>query len=279
MTAPRRKGPDQPMHTSWKRPWPRWLRDRGQGRSHSERGAIAARGLVALLALAALVACQDRAAQAQAQAAAQAAAAEEAANQAGAAFDTAVAAENWPLAKAQGDVLLAQYPDTEAAKRIRPLHAEAKAKADAARETMRLASLWSYNTETVKGGKQLSAAIYAKDDVDTDGSGEKQVRLIFRDHPDWGRSSYLVLQAGDFDCYGSCRVKVAIDDATPKAMAANRPKTDEAIAMFIDDQRALWRMTQDAKVMSVEFPVSAGGTRTAVFEVGGLDRAKLPAWN
>ena len=235
--------------------------------------------VVLSLALIATTACQDRAAQAQAQAAAQAAAAEDAAKQSAAAFDAAVAAQNWQLAKAQGDVLLAQYPETEAAKRIRPLHAEAKAKADAARETMRLASLWSYNTETVPGGKQLSAAIYAKDDIDTDGSGEKQVRLIFRDHPDWGRSSYLVLQAGDFDCYGSCRVKVTIDDAAPKSMAANRPKTDEAIAMFIDDQRALWRMTKDAKRMSIEFPIRAGGTRTAVFEVGGLDRSKLPAWN
>lgn len=235
--------------------------------------------LALLLALVAATACQDRAAQAQAQAAAQAAAAEASAKQMADAFDAAVAQQNWPLAKAQGDVLLAQYPDSEAAKKIRPLHAEAKAKADAARETMRLASLWSYNTETVKGGKQLSAAIYAKEDVDTDGSGEKQVRLIFRDHPDWGRSSYLVLQAGDFDCYGSCRVKVTVDDAAPKSMAANRPKTDEAIAMFIDDQRTLWRMAKDAQVMSVEFPVKAGGPRTAVFEVGGLDAAKLPAWN
>ncbi len=235
--------------------------------------------LAALLILITATACQDPAEQARAQAAAQAAANEDAAKQSAAAFDAAIAAQNWQLAKAQGDVLLAQYPDTEAAKRIRPQHAEAKAKADAAREDMRLASLWSYNTETVPGGKQLSAAIYAKDDVDTDGSGAKQVRLIFRDHPDWGRSSYLVLQAGDFDCYSSCKVKVTVDDAAPKSMSANRPKTDEAIAMFIDDERALWRMTKDAKRLSVEFPVKAGGTRTAVFEVGGLDETKLPAWN
>jgi hypothetical protein len=61
-------------------------------------------------------------------------------------------------------------------------------------------------------------------------------------------------------------------------MAANRPDTDEAIAMFIDDERALWRMLDGAKMLSVEYPVKAGGTRTAVFEVGGLDRSKLPGW-
>lgn len=234
--------------------------------------------LAALIALAATGGCQDRAAQAEAQAAAQAAANEQAAAEAGAAFDAAVAAENWALAKAQGDVLLAQYPDTAAAQRIRPLHAEARARADAAREEMRLASLWSYNVESVKGGQQLSAAIFAREDLDTDGSGAKPVRLIFRDHPSWGRSSYLVLKAGDFDCYGSCRVQVTVDDAAPKSMAANRPKTDEAIAMFIDDERALWRMTRDARRLGITFPVKAGGTRTAVFEVAGLDRGKLPAW-
>jgi hypothetical protein len=100
--------------------------------------------------------------------------------------------------------------------------------------------------------------------------------LIFRDHPSWGKSAYLVLQAGDFDCYGGCRVKVTVDDAAPKAMAASRPKTDEAIAMFIEDERGLWRMTKGAKVMKIEFPTKAVGRKTAVFEVGGLDRTQWP---
>jgi len=30
--------------------------------------------------------------------------------------------------------------------------------------------------------------------------------------------------------------------------------------------------------MAIEFPVKAGGKRTAVFEVGGLDPGKLPKW-
>ncbi len=62
------------------------------------------------------------------------------------------------------------------------------------------------------------------------------------------------------------------------AMAASRPKTDEAIAMFIEDNRALWRMTRGVKAMTIEFPVKAGGKRTATFEVGGLDHGKLPKW-
>lgn len=233
----------------------------------------------ALLGAVAISGCRDRAADAAAQAAAVAAANEKAANENAAGFDAAFADENWALAKAQGDVLVAKYPDSAAAKRIRPQYDEAIAKAEAARETLRLAGLWTYNSEAVKGGEQLSAAIYSKDDVDTDGSGAKPVRLIFRDHPSWGKSSYLVLQAGDFDCYGGCRVKVTIDDGAAKSMSALRPDTDEATAMFINDERALWRMLEDAKFVSIEFPTKAIGKKIAVFEVAGLDRARLPGWD
>ena len=225
-------------------------------------------------------ACKRNDPQAEAAAAAaQTAAVEQAADQSAAAFDDAVSKQNWPLAKAQADVLLAQYPDSAAAKRVRTQFDDVKAKADAMREQTRMAALWSYNTETVKGGQQLSASIYAKEDIDTDGTGPKQLRLIFRDHPSWGKSAYLVLQAGDFDCYGGCRVPVTLEDKPPKTLPASRPKTDEAIAMFIDDERALWRMTKDAKVMKIEFPTKAVGKKTAVFEVGGLDRTKLPGWD
>ena len=32
--------------------------------------------------------------------------------------------------------------------------------------------------------------------------------------------------------------------------------------MFIEDERALWRLAGTAKVLTIEFPVKAGGTRT-----------------
>lgn len=237
---------------------------------------------VALLLSAVLLAgCKDREAEAAAQAAAQATANEQAAAEAARALEAAVADGNWTLAKAQGDLLFAKWPTTEAAGRVREAYEEAKAKGAAEAEARRVEALWTYQTQPVKGGQQLSAAIYAKEGLDVDGSGAKPVRLIFRDHPDWGRSSYLVLQAGDFAkaCYGKCSVTVTIDDQAPKKMAANRPKTDEAIAMFIDDEKALWRLTRDAKVMRIEFATRDVGNKTAVFEVGGLDRAKMPKWD
>ena len=234
--------------------------------------------VMALAVALALGACTP-AADPQVAAAARAAAGEQAASEAAKQFDAEFAAQNWELARAHGDVLLAQYPDSQAAARIRPQHQEVKDKAAAERELRRATGLWVYQTVAAKGGSQLSAAIYAKAPVDVDGSGAKPVRLIFRDHPEWRRSSYLTLEAGDFDCYGGCKVKVQVDETAARPMAASRPKTDEAIAMFIEDERALWKLAKGAKVLTIEFPVKAGGSRTAVFEVGGLDPAKLPAWN
>ena len=240
---------------------------------HKLRTAVAVMTL-AVLATAGCHRGQDAAEQAAAQATAQ----EDAAKQGEADFNAAVDAQNWAVAKAQGDVLLMQYPHTRAAQRVVARMDAVRVKALAAREQARTAALWNYTRVAVGGGTQLAATIDARQPVDVDGSGAKPVQLVFRDHPSWGRSAYLVLQAGDFNCYGGCRVQVAVDDGAAVAMSASRPKTDEAIALFIEDERALWRMVLGAKTLSVEFPVKPKGTRTAVFEVGGVDHAQFPGW-
>ena len=75
-------------------------------------------------------------------------------------------------------------------------------------EQQRIAALWRYQHDTVGGGEQDTAAIFASDRVDVDGSGAKPVQLIFRDHQRWKRHAYLVLQAGDFNCRPRCTVEV-----------------------------------------------------------------------
>ena len=227
-----------------------------------------------------LAACKGEDPQAAARAAAEQAAAEEQAAEAMAKqFDAAVAAQNWQLAKGHGDILQIEHPTSAAAERIKPKLDEIKARAEAEQQAHRLASLWAYGDELVgKNGHQLSAAIYSQEPVDTDGSGAKPVRLIFRDHPEWGRSSYLVLEAGDFDCYKGCKLKVTVDGKT-HTLPGSRPKTDDAIAMFVEDWKGLWKLAKGGKQLSIEFPTKTVGKRTAEFEVGGLDPAKLPKWN
>ena len=195
-------------------------------------------------------------------------------------YDAAVTATEWEKARVHGAALLDQFPDSEAAARIEPGFAEVREKAEAARELRRMQALWSYNQVSVGSkGVQRSAMIQGQQRVDVDGSGAKVVQLVFRDHPQWKRHAYLVLQAGDFTkaCYRSCQVKVAVDGAAPRRMAAHRPDTDEAIAMFIDDERGLWKLARKARSIEIEFPVQAGGNRSVVFEVGGLDGKQMPA--
>ena len=225
-----------------------------------------------------LPACKRDASQAATQAAAQLARNEQAADAMAKQFDEAVAAQDWRMARSYGEILQVEHPASAAAARIRPQLDEIKAKVEADQQQQRLAGLWAYGDEPVKGGHQLSAAIYSQESVDTDGSGAYPVRLIFRDHPDWGRSAYLVLQAGDFDCYKGCQLKVTVDGKL-HTLPGSRPKTDEAIAMFIDDHKSLWKLAKSAKQLSIQFPTKAVGKRTADFEVGGLDPSKLPKWN
>ena len=216
-----------------------------------------------------LVAAQERARQ------------EQAAEVIGKQYDSAITASEWEKARVHGVALFDQYPESETAARIEPGFAEVREKAESARELRRMQVLWNYTQVPVKGGVQRSAMIYSKERVDVDGSGAKPVQLVFRDHPEWKRHAYLVLQASDFAkaCYRNCQVKVSVDGAAARPMAAHRPDTDEAIAMFIDDHRGLWRQSRKAKVIEIEFPVKAGGSRSAVFEVGGLDGTQIPGWD
>ena len=225
-----------------------------------------------------LAACGDREAERRAAAQAQAAAQEEAATALAREYENAVTAQNWDLARVHGAALLSQYPESQAAQKMKAGYEEVKARGEAAREQRRLEGLWNYAQSPVKGGIQRSATIYGRDRVDLEGRGDTQVQLVFRDHPEWKRSAYLVLEESDFRCKGGCKVKVTAD-GKPRSMDAWRPDTDEAIAMFITDQKALWKLLRKAEAVTIEFPVKAGGTRTVTFDTGGLDGSQMPGWD
>ena len=236
---------------------------------------------LALAGALAMTGCGDREAERAAAAAAEAAAIEQHADELAKKYDSAVASSDWDMARIHGVALVDQYPQSAAAARIGPSLEDVKGRAEGAREQRRMETLWDYSQVAAEGGTQRSAAILSKEPVDVDGSGAKPVQLVFRDHPKWKRSSYLVLQASDFAkaCYARCQVTVVADAAAPKRMSANRPDTDEAIAMFIDDNKALWRLARKTQVLEIEFPVKDGTTRKAVFETGGLDGKQMAGWD
>ena len=238
------------------------------------------RKILLLCCVLALVACGDREAEQRAAVAAQAAANETAAAELATQYDSALTAQNWEMARIHGAALLAQYPQTQAATQVEQTFADTKAKAEEVREQNRLSSLWNYAQVTAGKGIQRSAMIYSKEPVDVDGAGPRTVQLVFRDHPAWKRSSYLVLQAGDFAkaCYAGCKVEVTGDDGKAIALKAWRPKTDEAIAMFIEDDKRLWKLARANKALRVAFRTRDTGTKTAVFETGGVLPERMPGW-
>lgn len=192
-----------------------------------------------------------------------------------AAYKEALAAENWEAAFVHADFLHSQHPQTEAAKTVQPQLAELESKVKRLRAERRLAALWDYQRHPAGRGEQVTAAI--RSGSTSLGGYIGSVQLIFRDHPEWGRSSYLVLERGDFDCYRGCTLKLTVD-GKPRTLRGSRPDTDEAIAMFITDERALWRLVKSASEVTIEFPVKPSGTATARYETGGLDSARMPGW-
>ncbi|KAF1712645.1 hypothetical protein CSC70_00365 [Pseudoxanthomonas kalamensis DSM 18571] len=239
------------------------------------------RQLVILALASVLAACGPSEADLRAAAEAAAAQKEQAAAELAKQYEDARVAQKWEMARIHGAALLAQYPDTQAATEIQQSFDEVKGKAEAQREQDRLSSLWNYSQVADGGGIQRSALIYSQETVDVDGSGPRTVQLVFRDHPKWKRSSYLVLQAGDFAkaCYRRCTVTVTTDDGKSRRMSANRPDTDEAIAMFIDDEKALWKLARNNKALAIEFQTRDVGAREVVFETGGLNPTHMPGWD
>src|SRR5690606_31818387 len=133
-----------------------------------------------------------------------------------------------------------------------------------------------YPRQAAGTGEQRSAVIWSKEEVDLGDGAPSRVQLVFRDHPEWGRSSYLVLQSGDFDCYRKCRVPVTLDDGAATRMSAYRPDTDEAAGRSVGGDGALGRRGRGAGTAACGFGVEGGGGCSARCGRGGLDTGRMP---
>lgn len=228
--------------------------------------------LIALVVLAALSGCKDEKADAAALAQQREAAAAPILER----YRTAVTGQDWDNARVQADTLRFDYAGTKAEAAVLVDYEDIKAKSDLKREERRTASLWDYQRNPEKTGEQITAAIYSKDKVDTP-DGRSSVLLIFRDHPEWGSSAYVILDRADFDCWKGCKLKVTADEKD-FTIPGQRPDTKEAISMFINDQPKLWKLFKDARVVKIDLPIKGSGMHTATFESGGLDPARMPNW-
>jgi hypothetical protein len=182
-------------------------------------------------------------------------------------------AGQYELAQAYANQLLHDAPDTVAAREVRGTLADTGIHADEARDKHRLERLWSYNVEMMEGGGDgvvRTAAIYATHDAGSKGS---PVRLVLRQHPKWGRSVYLVLDNGEFDCVPGCKVAVKFDDAPARPFASSKSDQNKQ-AMFLDDEQAIREILDKIRVITIDASVD-GTPRTLIFEVGGFERAQF----
>lgn len=224
-----------------------------------------------LIAVLTLSACGPSAEEreAAARAAAQAALEREAAEQL-AGYRQALAQDNIELAAAYGDLIVARYGNTQAAAELGPEFPEIKRQADASKKQRYLESLWTYQTAPMGGGTQRTASLFSANQ-----SGPR-LRLVLRDHSQWGQSVFLLPPSDIFVCGKPCRVGVRFDDGPARPLAASKADSRENPGLFIEDRRAFVAGLEKAQTVGIDVPV-AGGTESYPFEVGGYDPKRYEA--
>ena len=93
---------------------------------------------------------------------------------------------------------------------------------------------------------------------------------MLRDHPEWGRSAYLLLAQSKFACGKPCTLQLAFDAAEPSAWRGKQADSGKGPALFIEDEPRFIRALQGAKELRVVLPKGSGSIGTLVFEVGGF---------
>ena len=193
-------------------------------------------------------------------------------------YDQARAGEQWDLALSYANELQHTAPNSVPAHEVQATLADTSTHADEVRDKRRLAALWAYNLEPINYGTDgvvLSAYIYS--DHKSDPEGSAPVRLVLRRHPKWGRSAYLVLDQGEFDCAPGCKVLVRFDDQPAHDFTATKSLQNRS-ALFIDDEENIRNALDKIRVISINTRVG-GIPRMLRFEAGGFDRVKLERKN
>lgn len=158
----------------------------------------------------------------------------------------------------------------------------ARASEQAARDAQRLQDLWDYQAVQAAGGVQRSAAIYSRTVAVEDGEllPAPDARLVLRDHPEWGRSAYLLLEQSRFSCGRPCKLKLSFDDSSTLDFAGRQADSGKGPALFIKDEKRFLQALSGARKLRIQLPEGSGRLNVLVFEVAGFqsdryERAKL----
>ena len=188
------------------------------------------------------------------------------------------ASQSWDLATSLGEEIVKKYPASPAAATVKQTLDEVRAKGVAQRDARRLARLWAYAATPEAGGTQYTAAIESKEPLKSAPTAKdaERVRLVLRQHPQWGQSVYLLLDNAKFDCSKGCAtLPVRFDEVPAQRMKATIPPTGEP-ALFIDDDKAFIAKMLKSKSVAIDATIKGEGMKTFVFEIGGYDASRLP---
>ena len=195
-------------------------------------------------------------------------------------YEAARTDEDWEGAEALAEDLRTRHGETQAAADMRATIADVRAQAEARREARRLAGLWTYQKFAVEGGTQVSSSIDSRIDWDPDSDQPRphpEAQLIFRRHPSWGESAYLVLRQQALECGPPCRLEIRFDDGEPETWAGDPADTGTGPALFIVDDARFLEAVADAERVRIRLPATATLRPTFEFEVGGFDPARQRA--
>lgn len=181
--------------------------------------------------------------------------------------------ERYDLASDIGGDIVAKFAGTPAAAEVNKTLPAVKEKVAAAAEARRIAKLWIYNQVKEAKGTQYTASTLAVGSPAQE--GPDRIRLVLRQHPEWGQSVYLLRDEGGFKCPSPCSLTVRFDDKAAEKLPGTIPPTGEP-AVFIDPDVAFIGKLAKAGKVSIDTEWKDRGKRTLEFEVSGLDLTKLP---
>jgi len=187
-------------------------------------------------------------------------------------YESARAAGNPEAAEAAADELRERFPDSAEAHKLEPTLEAVRTAAEEVRQLRRLRGLWDYQANAVGSGTQRSASLFSR----TPDLGEDQpaaipdAQLVLRDHPDWGRSAYLLLAQSKFQCGKPCTLQLAFDEGALAAWQGKQADSGKGPALFIEDEARFVAALGEAKQLRVVLPKGSGSIGTLVFEVGGF---------
>lgn len=192
-------------------------------------------------------------------------------------YEAARTDEDWETAEMHADELRRRHGETKAAATMRATLADVQERAEAERDRRRLKDLWTYQKFAVDGGTQYSASLDSRVEHDPESESPPpapDATLIFRRHPAWGDSAYLVLAQTNLRCGPPCTLKIRFDDGEPQAFAGDPADTGTGPALFIVDRDRFLDALDGAQRVRIYLPATEHLAPMFDFEVGGFDKAR-----